>query len=101
MHQSAISMKPSLPIFFLVTLDYPYCRTFLKFSLRSKYRGGSDIKEKMGSIVRENGFCVFSKTNSLLECVIVGGKRKKHSKSPNFVQLKTHQRMCSDDENQF
>ena len=31
----------------------------------------------------------------------MGGKRKKHSKSPNFVQLKTHQRMCSDDENQF
>ena len=26
---------------------------------------------------------------------------KKQSKSPKFVQLKTHQRMCSDDENQF
>ena len=62
---------------------------------------GGGIKGKMGSIVGENDFCVFSKTDSLQKCVIVGGKRKKHSKSPNFVQLKTHQRMCSDDENQF
>ena len=65
MHQSAISTKPSLPIFFLGTLDSPYCRTFLKFSRRSKYRGGSDIKVKMGSIVGDNGFCVFSTWFSL------------------------------------
>ena len=39
----------------------------------------------------------------LQECVIVGEGEfvKKHSKSPKFVELKTHQRMCSDDENQF
>ena len=62
---------------------------------------GEKLKGKSGLWWGENGFCVFSKTDSLQKCVIVGGKRKKYSKSPNFVQLKTHQRMCSDDENQF
>ena len=75
--------------------------SFVTFAVERYYRVGGDIKVKMGSIVGETVFAFFSKTNSLQECVIVGGKPQKHSKSPNSVQLKANQRMCSDDENKF
>ena len=55
----------------------------------------------MGSIVGLKRFLRFFKNGQFTRVCNSGGKRKKHSKSPNFVQLKTHQRMCSDDENQF
>ena len=53
-------------------------------------RGGAKVKSFLGLLQGKNDFCVFSKTDSLARCAVVGGKLKKYQKTLTIIELDLH-----------